>query len=328
MIVHHIYLLYRALTSPWMIENTLFGLWPFLSGKLAFFIQRQGAKSDKLAISNHLPAKKNNMKVISFNINGLRARLHQLQALIDQHQPDVIGLQEIKVHDDAFPISAIEAMGYQVYFHGQKAHYGVALLCKKTPISVTKGFPTDEDDAQRRLIMATFMQDDGSEITIINGYFPQGENIDHPTKFPTKRKFYHDLFRYLDDEHTVNQQIIVMGDINITPLDLDIGIGEINQKRWLRTGKCAFQPEEREWLKRLMDWGFIDTFRQQYPTVNDKFSWFDYRSRGFDDNRGLRIDVILATPSLAANCIDTGIDYALRGIEKPSDHAPIWATFK
>ena len=91
----------------------------------------------------------NKMKVISFNINGLRARLHQLQALIDKHQPDVIGLQEIKVHDEAFPLADVEAMGYKVYHHGQKAHYGVALLCKQEPVEIQKGFPTDDEDAQR-----------------------------------------------------------------------------------------------------------------------------------------------------------------------------------
>ncbi len=93
------------------------------------------------------------MKVISFNINGLRARLHQLQALIDKHQPDVIGLQEIKVHDDAFPVEDVEAMGYRVYFHGQKGHYGVAMLCKQEPEFILKGFPTDDEDAQRRMII-------------------------------------------------------------------------------------------------------------------------------------------------------------------------------
>ncbi|WP_407332522.1 exodeoxyribonuclease III [Enterovibrio sp. 27052020O] len=267
------------------------------------------------------------MKVISFNINGLRARLHQLQALIEKHQPDVIGLQEIKVHDEAFPMEDVEAMGYKVYFHGQKAHYGVAILCKDEPIKVQKGFPTDDEDAQRRMIMATFKQADGSEVSVLNGYFPQGENIAHETKYPAKRKFYKDLMSYLNDYHTNDQNVIVMGDINISPIDLDIGIGEVNRKRWLKTGKCSFQPEEREMLATLMNWGFVDTFRQQFPDADDKFSWFDYRSRGFDDNRGLRIDVVLATPSLAAKCVDTGIDYELRGIEKPSDHAPIWATF-
>ncbi|WBA09399.1 exodeoxyribonuclease III [Salinivibrio kushneri] len=267
------------------------------------------------------------MKIISFNINGIRARLHQLQALIEKHQPDVIGLQETKVHDDAFPLADVEAMGYEVHFHGQKAHYGVAMLCKKSPISVQKGFPTDDEDAQRRMIMATFEDENGKPITVLNGYFPQGENRSHETKFPAKRKFYQDLMTYLAGRDP-SEQLVVMGDINISPKDDDIGIGEQNAKRWLRTGKCSFLPEEREWLGTLMDWGFVDTFRTLHPSVNDQFSWFDYRSRGFDDNRGLRIDVILATPDLASQCIDAGIDYELRAIEKPSDHAPIWATFK
>ncbi len=128
------------------------------------------------------------MKVISFNINGLRARLHQLQAIIDKHQPDVIGLQEIKVHDEAFPLADVEAMGYKVYFHGQKAHYGVAMLCKQEPISVQKGFPSDDDEAQRRMIIATFAQQNGTTITVMNGYFPQGDNVSHETKFPAKEK--------------------------------------------------------------------------------------------------------------------------------------------
>ncbi|QXO19072.1 MULTISPECIES: exodeoxyribonuclease III [Vibrio] len=267
------------------------------------------------------------MKVISFNINGLRARLHQLQAVIDKHQPDVIGLQEIKVHDEAFPLADVEAMGYKVYFHGQKAHYGVAMLCKQEPIEVRKGFPTDSEEHQKRMIMATFLNEQGEKVTVLNGYFPQGDSIHHETKFPYKRQFYRDLMTYLHDYHTPDDQLIVMGDINISPIDLDIGIGEPNRKRWLKTGKCSFQPEEREWLHTLLNWGFEDTFRKLHPSVDDQFSWFDYRSRGFDDNRGLRIDVILATPALAAKCSESGIDYELRGIDKPSDHAPIWSTF-
>ncbi|MDA9555934.1 exodeoxyribonuclease III [Vibrio sp.] len=268
------------------------------------------------------------MKVISFNINGLRARLHQLQAIIDKHQPDVIGLQEIKVHNEAFPIEAVEAMGYHVSFHGQKAHYGVAMLSKKEPKSVQKGFKTDNEDHQKRMIMATFEREDGSEFTVMNGYFPQGDNIKHETKFPYKRQFYSDLMSHLEIENDNGQDLIIMGDINISPMDLDIGIGEPNKKRWLKTGKCSFQPEERQWLKTLLDWGFVDTFRQLHPLATKKYSWFDYRSRGFDDNRGLRIDVILATASLAEKTIESDIDYELRGIEKPSDHAPIWTTFK
>jgi len=267
------------------------------------------------------------MKIVSFNINGLRARLHQLQALIDKHQPDIIGLQEIKVHNDAFPLEEVEAMGYHVYFHGQKAHYGVAMLCKKEAEQVQLGFPSDDEDAQKRMIMVTTTNGQGEKVTVLNGYFPQGDNINHETKFPYKRQFYKDLMGYLNEHHQPDEHLVIMGDINISPTDLDIGIGEANRKRWLKTGKCSFQPEERQWLATLLDWGFTDTFRELHPETADKYSWFDYRSKGFDDNRGLRIDVVLATKALAERCNESGIDYELRGIEKPSDHAPIWSSF-
>ncbi|MDR8523382.1 exodeoxyribonuclease III [Shewanella fidelis] len=267
------------------------------------------------------------MKIVSFNINGLRARLHQLKALIDSHQPDIIGLQETKVHDEAFPVADVEAMGYKVHYHGGKAHYGVAMLSKLEPVKLQKGFPTDEEDAQRRMIMGTFTQDNGRPLTVLNGYFPQGDNISHETKYPAKRKFYKDLMLYLNEYHSADEDIAIIGDINISPIDLDIGIGEPNAKRWLKTGKCSFQPEEREWLKTLMDWGLVDTFRELHPTRTDRYSWFDYRSKGFDDNRGLRIDVVLATQSLAKRLVESDVDYDLRGIEKPSDHAPIWSSF-
>lgn len=266
------------------------------------------------------------MKVVSFNINGLRARPHQLAAVIEQHRPDIIGLQETKVHDDMFPLEDVSQYGYHVFYHGQKGHYGVALLCKEQPLAVRRGFPTDDADAQRRIIMADFATDDGP-LTVINGYFPQGESRDHPVKFPAKTRFYRDLQTYLEQYHAASQPLIVMGDLNISPTNLDIGIGEDNRKRWLRTGKCSFLPEERAWLQQLTSWGLVDTFRAQYPDSTDRFSWFDYRSSGFDDNRGLRIDLILASAPLAARCSASGIDYDIRAMEKPSDHAPIWAEF-
>lgn len=267
------------------------------------------------------------MKFISFNINGIRARLHQLQAMIDKHQPDVIGLQETKVHDDQFPQQAVEDMGYHVNFFGQKGHYGVALLSKKTLANVQKGFPNEPEDAQRRMIMGDYPLSNGSSVRVLNGYFPQGESRDHPTKFPMKEQFYRDLIDYLNNDLSPDQPVIVMGDMNISHQDCDIGIGDANAKRWLRTGKCSFLPEERDWLNEVLDWGLVDTYRQLNPEQNNEFSWFDYRSRGFDDNRGLRIDLILATQQLAEQCQESGIDYALRGIEKPSDHAPIWSRF-
>lgn len=267
-------------------------------------------------------------KIVSFNINGLRARLHQLQALIDKHSPDVIGLQEIKVHDDAFPVEAVEAMGYHVAFHGQKAHYGVAMLTKAAPSSVEKGFPTDTEEAQRRMITVTVPLPNGESVKVMNGYYPQGESRDHPVKFPYKRQFYQDLQQYLEQHCNADDNLVLIGDMNISPTDSDIGIGDNNAKRWLKTGKCSFLPEEREWLATLKGFGLTDSFRALHPDVDDRFSWFDYRSRGFDDNRGLRIDLLLTSASMQARCVESDVDYELRGIEKPSDHAPVWSSFQ
>ena len=267
-------------------------------------------------------------KVVSFNINGVRARPHQLEAIRDQLAPDIIGLQETKVHDEQFPIDVVQEIGYHVEFFGQKSHYGVALLSLNAPESVQKGWPWDGDEAQKRLIHAAY-RIDGELWHVINGYFPQGESIHHETKFPAKRKFYADLMRYLSENFTTNDNVLIMGDMNISPEDTDIGIGEPNRKRWLKSGKCSFQPEEREWYETLLSWGVRDAHRKIHPTDNSTFSWFDYRSKGFDDEpkRGLRIDHILVTPPLYDRCIDAGVSYEIRGTEKPSDHAPIWATF-
>ena len=268
------------------------------------------------------------MKVISFNTNSIRTRQHQLEALIDKHQPDVIGIQETKVTDEDFPVSMIESLGYEAAFYGQKTHYGVALLYKQKPSLIIKGFPDDDTDTQRRFIAADFVHND-KKITVMNGYFPQGESRDHPLKFPAKQKFYADLSRFIETHHKPDDNLIVIGDMNIAPADADIGIGNDNAKRWLQTGKCSFLPEEREWLQKLYDWGLVDTYRHLHPDSNDRFSWFDYRSKGFErePRRGLRIDLILATQPLLAQCNDTGIDYDIRAMEKPSDHCPVWAEF-
>ncbi len=269
------------------------------------------------------------MKVISFNVNGLRARPHQLEALKARHDPDIIGLQETKVQDVEFPLAMIEDLGYQVHFHGQKGHYGVALLSKTPPLSVQKGFPTDEEDAQRRIITATYDTPGNGRLVVINGYFPQGESRDHPVKFPAKQKFYQDLMDFLHGFRP-EDKLAVIGDMNIARMDLDVGIGEDNAKRWLRTGKCSFLPEERDWMDRLLGWGLRDTFREKYPDASaEGLSWFDYRSRGFerDPLRGLRIDLILASQPLAGRLTNAGVDHVIRGLDKPSDHCPVWAEF-
>lgn len=269
------------------------------------------------------------MKIISFNVNGIRSRLHQVEEVINKHQPDVIGVQEIKVQDPDFPVEKITEMGYHAEFFGQKTHYGVALLSKDKPVKIRKGFPGDDEDAQKRMICGEY-NISGKTVTVINGYFPQGESRKHETKFPAKEKYYQDIIKFSKQLIDEGKDVLVIGDMNISPTDLDIGIGEDNAKRWLKTGKCSFLPEEREWLNELLAAGLSDTYRVKNPEKDDLFSWFDYRSFGFqkDPKRGLRIDLILASEKLMEKCTDTGIDYEVRAMEKPSDHCPIWAEFK
>ena len=267
-------------------------------------------------------------RFVCFNINGIRARQHQLEAIRDIIDPDVMGLQETKVHDEQFPLESVESLGYHVEYFGQKAHYGVALLSKVAPIFVQKGFPGEDTEAQKRFIHARYVFD-GREVDVLNGYFPQGESQDHPTKFPMKRAYYADLMTYIDTLKAEGRSLIIMGDMNIAPEDIDIGIGEVNAKRWLKNRKTSFLPEEREWYSDLMSRELTDTYRLHYPESTELYSWFDYRSRGFNDEpkRGLRIDHILCTADLIEHCVDAGISYELRAMEKPSDHAPIWAAF-
>lgn len=271
------------------------------------------------------------MKIVSFNINGIRARPHQLDALMEIHSPDIIGLQETKVHDPEFPVEMAEKHGLHLVRHGQKGHYGVALLSKVAPLEEWCGMPGDAEDEQRRLIRARFALPGSEEgLWVYNGYFPQGESRHHEVKFPYKERFYRRLTELIHGSHSPQTPLVVMGDLNISPQDTDIGIGESNRKRWLRDGKCSFLPEEREWLHRLVSWGLHDSYRKVHGDRDDLYSWFDYRSRGFDDDpkRGLRIDHIWVTQPLLDSLGDAGIDYRIRGMERPSDHCPVWARFQ
>jgi exodeoxyribonuclease III len=269
------------------------------------------------------------MKIVSFNMNSIRARPHQLIHLRDTLDPDVIGIQETKVNDPEFPVDEIKEIGYHPEYWGQKGHYGVAILSKKKPIEVQKGFTKDTAEDQKRFIQAKFKWGK-KEITIMNGYFPQGENRSHETKFPKKIKYYDDLKKHIKKTQKTEDNIVVMGDFNVAPTPLDIGIGEANVKRWLREGKTAFLPEEIEMWNSIKELGFIDSWREQNPDEGSIYSWFDYRSRMFDDSpkRGLRIDHILISKHMNKHIKKTGIDYIARAMEKPSDHCPIWVELK
>ena len=265
------------------------------------------------------------MKIVTFNVNGIRARLHQLQQLIEKHNPDVIAVQEIKCVNDAFPSEAITEMGYHAEVFGQKGHYGVALLSRQNALNVQFNFPGSNPQAQRRLIVGTYIDEQMRPLVVMNGYFPQGESRDHPEKFPAKQKFYADLLAYLKSDFKPSDNLLIVGDMNVAPTDLDIGIGDKNAQRWLKTGKCAFLPEEREWVQKLLEWGTLDLYRELRPDCNKWFSWFDYRSGGFEDDpkRGLRIDLLLGTAALQKRCVSATIDYEIRSMEKSSDHAPV-----
>lgn len=265
------------------------------------------------------------MKFVSFNVNGLRAHIHQLDALITQLKPDVIGLQETKVHDDIFPVKIIEKYGYYVYFYGQKRYHGVALLFRHPPLTVMQGCIHSDYLSQKRIVIAQIITTIGI-LTIINCYAPQGESY-YSNKFLFKRQFFQDLINYITNTYHNTSLLLIMGDINISPTNLDIGISEESKKRWIKSGRCSFLPEERSWINNLTQWGLIDIYRQKHPYDNKRYSWFSYKSNGFNKNKGLRIDLILVTQPLANLYINGDISYDIRNMSHPSDHAPVWADF-
>jgi exodeoxyribonuclease-3 len=264
------------------------------------------------------------VKVLTFNINGIRARLHQLEAITEQIKPDIIGLQETKVQNKDFPLQAIKDLGYEVVFHGQKSHYGVATLSRHPMQLVANKFIDEDEEAQCRTLITTH-HIAGKTITLFNGYFPQGENQNHEIKFPAKRAYYQNLIKFT--KQNIEEPLILMGDFNIAPQDIDVGVE--NPERWLKNGACSFLPEERKWYQELLELGLFDTWRQYNPNNDQAFSWFDYRTRAFERTikKGLRIDHILCSQGLVKQLNVAGIDYDIRAMEKPSDHVPVWAEF-
>jgi len=260
------------------------------------------------------------IRIICFNINGLRARPHQLKALKEKYDPDIIALQEIKVSDEDFPDNIPTELGLNYYNYGQKGFHGVAIFSKQPPISVIKGLEGGEDESQKRYIQCDYDTNVGI-VSICNSYFPQGENRKHPDKFPYKDRYYKRITKHIE---SLSTNVVLTGDFNIAPNRNDIGMNEDGIKRWLSQGHTAFLPEEIEWYKKLTDLGLVDIWRERNPN-STKCSWFDYRSRGFDQDpkRGLRIDHFLLSKDVQEKYINSEIDHELRAMEKPSDHCPV-----
>lgn len=252
------------------------------------------------------------MKIASWNVNSLKVRLPHLLDWLAEQQPDALCLQELKLEDHCFPRAEIEAAGYQVAFSGQKTYNGVALLARQPITDVIYGNPLFPDE-QKRLISGTV---DG--VRIVGAYMPNGQEVGCD-KYDYKLRWLAALAQWLGDELQQHPQLALCGDYNIAPDDRDV----YDPQRWQ---DCILvSGPERAAFQRLLDLGLTDSFRQ-FEQPEKTFSWWDYRMLGFQKNLGLRIDHILLSAPLAARCTAAGIDRAPRKRERPSDHAPVWAS--
>lgn len=254
------------------------------------------------------------MKLATWNINSLRARLDQVIAWLDSNRPDLLALQETKVADEEFPVDELNAAGYCTLFSGEKAYNGVATL-SRVPAGndVALSLP-GIDNPQRRVLAASF-----GELRLINLYVPNGGSIGSEA-YEYKLDWLGRLTDYLSAQLSEFPLLAVVGDLNIAPEARDVW------EPMLWENRVLFSPPEREAFRVLLDTGLTDAFRlfEQPPK---SFSWWDYRFGAFRRNYGLRIDHLLLSPALAARCRRCYVDTGPRGWERPSDHAPVVAEF-
>jgi len=251
------------------------------------------------------------VKLATWNVNSIRQRLPHVVAWLQANEPDVLALQEIKTEADKFPLAEVEATGYRCVLDGQKAYNGVALLSREEPVDVVRGMP-DFQDEQRRVLAASY-----GDIRVVNVYVPNGQSVGSD-KYRYKLDWLDALAGYLQAEMVRYPQLAVVGDFNIAPEDRDVHDPEAWRDQVLCSGP------ERDKLKALLGLGLVDVFRL-FEQPEKCYSWWDYREMAFRRNRGLRIDLILASRALASRCSASVIDVTPRKLEKPSDHAPVVA---
>ncbi len=249
------------------------------------------------------------MKIVSWNVNGIRARIDHIVAWIEENQPDVLALQETKVVDELFPREPFEAMSYMVETFGQKSYNGVANITKKPSEQTSKGI-TGFDDPQTRVISTTH---DG--IRVVNVYVPNGQAVG-TEKFLYKLEWLSHLKIMLDNDLKEYPKMVVLGDFNIAPSNEDIH----DPDEWKDKILCS--NEERSALEEILSLGFHDSFRlfEKGPGFH---SWWDYRAAAYRRGLGLRIDLLLASEELKSACKKGYIDEKPRALEKPSDHTPV-----
>lgn len=254
------------------------------------------------------------MKIATFNINGIKARIETLPRWLDEAQPDVAVLQEIKSVDEAFPRDLFEERGYQVETHGQKSFNGVAILSKLPLEDVTRGLPGDESDDHARYIEATVMGD--IPIRVCGLYLPNGNPAPGP-KYDYKLAWMERLHARAQTLLAAEEPFLMTGDYNIIPQDEDAAKPEDWQEDALA------RPESRAAFRRLMNLGFTEAFRARNAAPG-MYSFWDYQAGAWNRNNGIRIDHFLLSPQCADLLQDCQIDKEERGRSKPSDHVPVW----
>jgi len=255
------------------------------------------------------------MKIATWNINGIKARIDTLLEWLKQTDPDVAVLQEIKSQDESFPRTPFEDLGYNLETHGQKGFNGVAILSKRPIEDVSRGLPGDPDDEQARWIEATISGDSGA-VRLGGLYLPNGNPTPGP-KYDYKLAWMARLESRAAELLATEEPVILLGDYNVIPQPEDAA----KPDSWIND--ALYLPETRAAFRRLMAQGWTDGIRAFNPT-GERFTFWDYQAGAWQKNNGIRIDHLLLSPQAADRTRAVGIDKDVRDWEKPSDHVPVW----
>lgn len=251
----------------------------------------------------------NTLKIACWNVNSIKVRLDQVLDWFEKNQIDILALQETKVMDVNFPYQLFQERGLHLVYSGQKTYNGVAIISRAPIHNALMDIPTLQDE-QRRILAANI-----GDLRIVNLYVPNGSEVDSE-KYHYKLNWLQKVTEWLQSEIQQYPNLIVLGDFNIAPNDIDVH----DPAEW--NGAILVSPKERAALQTLQTLGLQDAFRTLKPETQ-QYSWWDYRAAGFRRNRGLRIDLILVTQSVLAQCCDCIIDPEPRKHVQPSDHAPV-----
>jgi exodeoxyribonuclease-3 len=255
------------------------------------------------------------MRVATFNVNGVKGRMPRLLEWLDETKPDIACLQEVKTGDATFPHEPIEAAGYQVIWHGQPRHHGVAVLSRgDKPIEVRRGVPGDDADGQAR-----YLEADVGRLRVASVYLPNGNPVPSDN-FDYKLRWFRRFNAYA--KTLIEQDAILCGDFNVVPTNEDI----YNAGAW--RFDAVLQPETRQAYRELLAQGWTDAARDLHPDGRKELYTFWVNDLAFQRNAGFRMDFLLLSPSLVERLKATGVDAEHRGRVKPSDHAPVWVELR